>query len=436
MMILVLLLAACGASPEQEVPTSTPIPTAPAAAPPTYAVQRGDVEEVFEFSGRWQPRDQEPLAFEVAGTVRRVNVRRGDTVSAGDLLADLQIDDLENQLANAELTLQAALAAAEAEGEGGAQSVTDAEFALASANLALQNAKNSLPWTTTNSAAQQVDAAEVALADAQRAYDNAVSHPEVAGATQAVESAYQALQAAQRSLQSAQTSYYASAQSYNNAEAQLLGLENSVLQAELNLQKARENAATGSSSESVLSAQLAIDQIRAKIAQSSLYAPADGVVLDVTIAPGDSVTAYETVISIGRPEPKEAIASLAFTDAQNLSVGLVGVCNILNQPESAVQCIVRRMPLSVQDADQTTRVAATLPDATDGQLIEIRMPLQVRENVLWLPPAAIRTFQNRTFVVLQTPDGPRRQDIEIGLQTDERVEIVSGLNEGDVVIGE
>lgn len=435
-LLVMLLLTACGSSPEQQVPTSTPIPTAPAAAPPTYAVQRGEVEEVFEFSGRWQPRDQQPLAFEVAGTARRVNVRRGDTVSAGDLLADMQIDDLENQLASAELTLQAALAAAEAEGEGGAQSVTDAEFALASANLALENAKNNLPWTSTNSAAQQVTAAEVAIADAQRAYDNAISHPEAAGAALAVESAYQALQAAQRSLQSAQTSYYASAQSYNNAEAQLQGLENSVLQAELNLQKARENAATGSSSESVLSAQLAIDQIRAKIAQSSLYAPADGVVLDVTIAPGDSVTAYQAVISIGRPEPKEAIASLAFTDAQNLSVGLVGVCNILNQPESAVQCIVRRMPLSARDADQTTRIAATLPDATDGQLIEIRMPLQVRENVLWLPPAAIRTFQNRTFVVLQTPDGPRRQDIEIGLQTDERVEILSGLNEGDVVIGE
>jgi multidrug resistance efflux pump len=394
------------------------------------------VEEVFEFSGRWQPRDQEPLAFDLAGTARRVNVRRGDTVAAGDLLADLQIDDLEDQLASAQISLEAAIAAAEADSEGGVQSVTDAEFALASANLALESAQNNLPWTSTQSAAQQVDAAEVALADAQRAYDNAVSHPEAAGAAQAVESAYQALLSAQHSLQSAQTSYYSSAQSYNNAEAQLKGLENSVLQAELNLQKAHENAAAGSSDESVRSAQLQVDQIEAEIARSSLYAPADGVVLDVTIAPGDQVTAYETVISIGRPEPKEAIASLAFTDAQNLSVGLVGVCNILNQPESAVQCIVRRMPLSAQDADQTTRVAATLPDAADGQLIEISMPLQVSQDVLWLLPAAIRTFQNRTFVVLQTPDGPRRQDVEIGLQTDDRVEIMSGLNEGDVVIGE
>ena len=46
------------------------------------------------------------------------------------------------------------------------------------------------------------------------------------------------------------------------------------------------------------------------------------------------------------------------------------------------------------------------------------------------------TFQNRTFVVLQSPDGPRSVDVQIGLQTDDRVEIVSGVNEGDVVIGQ
>ncbi len=164
--------------------------------------------------------------------------------------------------------------------------------------------------------------------------------------------------------------------------------------------------------------------------------PTDGVVLDVTIAPGDSVTAYKTVITIGRPDPKEAIASLAFADAQRLSVSMIGVCQVVNQPDTAVQCIVRRLPLSAQDADQTTRIAATLPDVTEGQLIDVQMPLEVSHDVLWLPPAAIRTFQSRTFVVLQTPDGPRRVDVEIGLQTDDRVEIVSGLNEGDVVIGQ
>ncbi|MBI1256509.1 MAG: HlyD family efflux transporter periplasmic adaptor subunit [Chloroflexi bacterium] len=438
--ICLLALAACsGNTPtgaQQTAPTSTPIPTAPAVAAPTYSVQRGDVQNIFEYSGRWEPRDQEQLAFQVGGSVRRVNVRRGDSVTAGELLADLQIDDLENQLASAQLSLQSAIASAASSSDNTVESVTDATIALANANLSLQNAKNNLPWTSVSSAQLQLQTAQQSVENAQRAYDDAVSHPEAANAASAVDSAYQQLISAQNSLKSAQNSYYSSAQSFNNAQAQLKSQENSVIQAELNLQKAQQAAATGSTSDSVQSAQLNIDQIKAKIAQSSLYAAVDGVVLDVTIKPADSVTAYKAVITIGRPDPKEAIASLAFTDAQNLSVGMVGVCQVVNQPDTAVQCIVRRLPLSSQDADQTTRVAATLPDVAEGQLIDVQMPLEVSHDVLWLPPAAIRTFQSRTFVVLQTPDGPRSVDVVLGLQTDDRVEIKSGVNEGDVVIGQ
>ena len=70
----------------------------------------------------------------------------------------------------------------------------------------------------------------------------------------------------------------------------------------------------------------------------------------------------------------------------------------------------------------------------DG-LIEISMPLQTRSAVLWLPPVAVRTFQNRTYVVIQTTDGQQVSDVEIGLRTPDRVEIKSGVNEGDVVVG-
>ncbi len=434
--VLLLSVAACAGGPQQVNPTATPIPTAPAAAPPTYAVQRGDVEDIFEFSGRWQPRDQEQLAFQVGGNVRSVNVRRGDTVTKGELLADLQIDDLENQLATEKIALQTALDNAQSSAQGSVESVSDAEVALANARLSLQAAQNNLPWTSVTSAQLALQSAQQAVSDAQRSYDNAVSHPEVQGAASAVDGAYQQLQSAQNQLKSAQNSYYSAAQGYNNAQAQIKQQQNSVVQAELNLQKAQQNAAAGSSDQNVLSAQLAIQQTEAKIAQSSLVAPADGVVLDVTIKPGDSVTAYKVVITIGNPEPKEAIASLAYSDAQNLSVGMVGVCEVLNQPDTAVQCVVRRTPISGQDADQTTRVAATLPNVAQDQIIDIQMPLKVSKDVLWLPPAAIRTFQNRTFVVLQTPDGPRSVTVELGLQTDDRVEIKSGLNEGDVVIGQ
>jgi multidrug efflux pump subunit AcrA (membrane-fusion protein) len=436
-----LLLVAVGCSgtglpdpaAQQVEPTITPIPTAPAVARPTYLVQRGDVKEILEFPGRWQPRDQVQLSFEIAGTIRRVNVQRGDTVTAGQLFADYQITELEDQLASAQLQLESAQTSLESGTEGSVQSVGDAEIALANARLSLESTRAGSPWTSVASARISVENAERNVENAQRAYDDALSHPENPPST--VDSAYEQLQSAQSGLASAQISYDQAAQSFNNYQFQIDQAENQVIQAEINLEQARSGGGNPEGEQQVRSAQLTIDQINADIARSSLYSPIDGVVLEVSIQPGDQVQAFTAVITVGLPEPKEAVASLAIGDAQQLSVGLVGECFLVNQPETAVQCIVRQIPLSSRDADQTTRVAASLEEVQDGQLVTIKMPLQIREAVLWLPPAAIRTFQNRTFVVLETPDGPRSVDVQIGLQTEERVEIISGVNEGDVVQG-
>lgn len=436
--LVMCLSAACAtessttASVAQQA-TSTPIPTAPAVARPTYTVQRGNVEEELVFTGRWLPRDQVALSFEVSGVTRQVNVRRGDAVTAGQLLADLQIDDLENQLESAQLELQTALANADTSAQGSVQSVEDAEISYANSNLSLQSTIAGVPWTSVATARTNLESAEIALDDAERAYRDAVSHPEQAAAN--VDNAYKQLQNAQISLQNAQYNYFQAAQNYQNYQFQIDQAENELIRSELALERAREDQAQGSQDPSVLSIQLQIQQIQDQIIQSSLFAPIDGEVLEITIQPGDSVQAYSAVITIGRSEPKEAVASIPIGDAQRLSIGLVGICQVLNMPETAVQCAVRQIPLSASDADQTTRVAASLDNVPAGQLIEITMPVDVRENVLWLPPAAIRTFQNRTFVVIQTADGPRSVDVLLGLETDERVEIISGVNEGDIVEG-
>ncbi len=438
-LIILLIVTGCGAEPQNVAPaaqeaTSTPIPTAPAVARPTYVVQRGDVQEILEFSGRWLPRDQAPLAFEIAGTVRQVTVRRGDTVTAGQLLADYQITDLEDQLANAELDLETALANLNTGAEGEVQSIEDLEVQLANSRLSLEQTRIGNPWQDLERSRVSLAQAEQDLENALRNYAEALSRPEEPGSAQTVDGAYEALQDARANLRNAELSYFSSAASFNSYQIQIKESENAVISAEIALERARSGGGDPEGASAVRSAQLNVDQIRADIARSSLYSPIDGVVLEVNIQPGDQVEAFSTVIVVGLLEPHEIIASLAFGDAQQLSVGLVGACNVLNRLETAVQCVVRQIPLSSRDADQTTRIAASLEDtAADQAVIEVQMPLQIREDVLWLPPVVIRTFQNRTFVVLQTPDGPRSVDVQIGLQTDERVEIVSGVNEGDVV---
>ncbi len=435
-----VIMSACGSlietdNPNAQIePTVTPIPTAPAAAKPTYTVARGTVQESLVFSGRWLPRDQQDLSFEIAGTIRTVNVRRNDTVTAGSLLADYQIDSLENQLASAQLSLQTALTNLESNDDSSGDSVTDAQFALANANVNLNSTIDSAPWANVVSSRQSLEKARVDLDNAERDYNNALGDPSASPST--VDNAYNAVQSAKANLQSSQTSYWSAAQSYNNHQYNVTTAENSVVQQEVNLQNAIEGGGNASQIQSVNEAQLNIDQIQGDIAQSSLYAPFDGVVLEVNVSPGNAVQAFDTVMILAIPEPLEITANLAFNDTQQLSVGMVGACELMNRPETAVQCVVRQVPLSNRDADQTVRVAASLEEIPSGQLIEVDMPLDVRDDVLWLPPEAIRTFQNRTFVIVQTEDGERVVDITIGLQTDDRVEVETGLNEGDIIVGQ
>ena len=429
------LVACVPEAPVPEIqPTVTPIPTAPAAARPTYVVEMGTVQEVLEMTGRWLPRDQLDLSFEVTGVARNVNVRRDDVIGQGTLLADLQIENLEDELETAKINLETAVTRLNTSSDSSTDSVRDATFTLADSQLSLDNTVATSPWTQVENARITLQDAQIQLEEAQRSYNELISHPD-SDPTQ-VDSAYEAWERAQTNLLTQQTNYINAVQTLGAYEFTVDQAENRVLQNQLNLQDAQTSSgSTEENIQAVNEAQLRIDQIEADIARSSLFSPIDGIVLEVLINPGDNIEAYNEVITVAIPDPKEAIINLPFNDTQRLSVGMVGKCQIANQPETAVGCVVRQVPLSNRDVDQTVRVAASLDEIPNGQLIEVEMPLDVREDVMWLPPEAVRTFQNRTFVVLQTPDGEQISDVQLGLQTDDRVEIESGVSVGDIVVG-
>jgi hypothetical protein len=71
-----------------------------------------------------------------------------------------------------------------------------------------------------------------------------------------------------------------------------------------------------------------------------------------------------------------------------------------------------------------------------GDLGRVVVVLEEKQDVLWLPPEAIRTFQGRKFVVVQEEDRQRRVDVRIGIESRERVEIVEGLEDGQIVVGQ
>jgi multidrug efflux pump subunit AcrA (membrane-fusion protein) len=89
--------------------------------------------------------------------------------------------------------------------------------------------------------------------------------------------------------------------------------------------------------------------------------------------------------------------------------------------------------------DSIVRIVLGAPPSLDtyqsGDKVTIVIELANRKGVLWLPPAAIHQVGGRTFVISDGGNGPQRIEIEIGVQTQDKVEILSGLKEGQVVIG-
>ena len=84
-----------------DLPTPTPLPTAIVPEKPTYTVQRGTVVDTVKFTGRVSPVEEAELYFRTDGRVLKVHVERGDSVLAGDLMAELDVEALYRQVTHA-----------------------------------------------------------------------------------------------------------------------------------------------------------------------------------------------------------------------------------------------------------------------------------------------------------------------------------------------
>jgi hypothetical protein len=187
--------------------------------------------------------------------------------------------------------------------------------------------------------------------------------------------------------------------------------------------------------------------VRKEVADGRIVAPQDGEVLALAISEGDEVQEFDSVIEIADPAHLEIAAELPDAQMRRLAEGQAAEVSLLARPDVIMPAVIRRLPApygsggsgAVQEEDRTTRFQIT---DTKGQTLEpgsvarIRIVLQRKENVLWLPPEAVRSFEGRRFVVVRTGDRERRVTVKLGIETAERVEIVEGLKEGDVVVGQ
>jgi len=193
----------------------------------THKVGTATIRSTVTMSAAAESVDNAVLSFGIAGRVKSVDVTLGDEVKAGQQLASLESDDLENALASAEANLASArIRLQQIQNSASAADIANADKAVASAQAALDKASNDQQELLDGAsdaelaaADEAVKSAESALATAQdnlRRLEDGASDAEVAAAQSN-------LDAAEASLSSAQAAEQAAIGNVADAKAALQG---------------------------------------------------------------------------------------------------------------------------------------------------------------------------------------------------------------------
>ncbi len=142
---LAIVLAGCTA-----LPTSVPRPgAAPTPAPLTVSaapVAVGSISQVVSYSGNVNASQQVTVLPSAAGRVERVLVDVGSTVHEGDLIAQLQADTQNLNVAQAQANVSAAEARlATVQAGGRAEDVASAQEMVAQQQVRLANMQSAGP---------------------------------------------------------------------------------------------------------------------------------------------------------------------------------------------------------------------------------------------------------------------------------------------------
>ena len=390
------------------------------------------------------------LAFNTSGNVTAINVKLGDQVKAGEVVA--QLDDTNQQIALAqarqtllELTSPSAIATAQ-------QTVANDQQAVYNAQAALNN----LLYAGNNPAAIQNAQASMTLAQnnlarAQAAYNKV---PGDASTDARKAQAYQALYAAQLSYDNSVGTYNLLTGKVNQAQvdadtaalalAKAKLVEDQTLVAALTGGTVPENA-TGSGYDQLQQAKLNVQTAQKNLDDTQLVAPISGTVIALTGAVGQPAgsSTFMTIADLS-----QAVLQIYMdpNDWSNLKVGYTAQVAFDALPDQTFNGKVTQISPQLVTIQGNSVVEGLVqlnpPQAASSD--PVQLPLGVTasvdvisaeaRNAVLVPVQALHQLSPGNYAVFVMVAGkPTLRIVTIGIQDPTYAEIKTGLKAGDVV---
>jgi RND family efflux transporter MFP subunit len=433
----------------------------------TDVVKRQNIEKTVLATGQVVSSTDLQLSFEASGVVKEVSVKEGDTVHAGELLAELDTSDLVAQLHSAE----AGLAIAK---QQSSTTNTDLASITAQQNVLVTNAYNAL----LNSSPEAINVGNYTGYDAptvtgtytcpnQGSYDLKTYN-----STGGISVSYTGLEEGSFLLTDIprplgncglflsfdKTKVLQGGAEFSvdipNKNAPDYNANNSAYQLALQtrdkaISDAQANISSDNSSLSVAEAQIAqaqanVEIAQAKIQDAQIVAPTDGTITTVDVKVGElaqpTVEAME-LLNVGDLHT-EALVSEA--DIASVAVGqsIDNTFDALGPDQHFTTTVLSVNPAStITSGVVNYKVDGSLekiPDVKPGMTANMTIKVAEKDNVLVVPSSAIINKNNEQIVrVITDPKKLTYSEVVVqtGLEADGGLtEITSGLSEGQEIV--
>jgi HlyD family secretion protein len=353
-------------------------------------VEKGDLAKSVVATGKVEPITKVEIKAKASGIVKKLYVDAGDRVKKGQLLAELDKEEIEARVAQAKAQLEASQASAKG---------TEAD---------LERAK--------------VDAEGVDVPMLKRAYDRSQGM-----AKEGVVSA--------SALDDAQKNYELALNKQNVAKAQLLVLKAKIGQAQAQVMQDHAN----------------LQQLEEQLGYTTITSPIDGIILSRDVEVGDAVSSIlvlgssaTLVMTLGDTSEVYVKGKVDESDIGKVYMAQPARIKVESFKDKTFNGKVTKIsPMGVEKDNVTTfevRVSINNPggELKAAMTANAEIILEEHKNVLQIPEGSILYDKDKKASV-EIPDekgkeGKRKVAVNIGISNGAKTELLSGLKEGDQVV--
>ena len=345
-------------------------------------VTQGLIEEKILRTGDIVPYAQVTIYSKVQGWVEKVNVREGDRVKTGQVLATLDLREAEATVAQSKASLEAAVAKLK-------QVMATSQEAVQSQ---IQQAKANL---------------DLAQSDLKRARE-----------------LHEKNFIARQQLDEAATKYDVAKSSYDLAlnSVRQKTWENDIALAEAQVRQAKAT----------------LDLTQAQVANLIILSPMDGGVTKRFVDPGTMVKDTTPILTLMDLNQVKMLVNVIEKEFVRLQKGQPVEVTVTGFPGRTFPGRISVITPALELQSRTAEIQITIPNPgymlNPGMFGRAQIVVQSSPNALLIPVQALVTQEDKDIVFVLKDGKAQRRIVQKGLIRDTSIEIVQGLSPGEPVI--